>query len=299
MAIKIPYALLTAFSNDTSGGNPAAVVFTDITQPDEVYLGIAKNLHQPMTMFVTPKARVSPDEPEIASFGIRYFTSYEREIPLCGHGTLAVAQAILTDGSMVSPKVNVLEFQTPNHGVVRARRIEGGFIEIQLPSTVPEEVSPEERVRLTSCIHKAFGREIPIRYIGKGGPNFEIYLMVEIEQKSPNELKDSIVDTNALLETGYAVNMVTAASATEKELFVSRMFSPGYVPSGEDMVCGSAHCLVGPYWYKQYGIPSGSEVKATQVSPRGGNLRLVWKENEGIMTLRGQVATLARGELYM
>ena len=93
--------------------------------------------------------------------------------------------------------------------------------------------------------------------------------------------------------------MITSASTTGQELFVSRMFAPGLTTDGEDMVCGSAHCLMGPYWYRKYGVPAGDEVKATQVSPRGGKLKLVWLEGEGIMVLRGMTTLIGRGELYV
>ena len=100
--------------------------------------------------------------------------------------------------------------------------------------------------------------------------------------------------------TGYLGYMITSASTTGQELFVSRLFDPELRPdAGEDMVCGTGHCLAGPYWYKKYGIPAGEEVKATQVSPRGGELNLVWLEGEGTMLLRGMLTIIDRGELYV
>ena len=62
---------------------------------------------------------------------------------------------------------------------------------------------------------------------------------------------------------------------------------------GEDSVCGMAHCLLTPYWCEKYGIAPGQEVKAKQVSVRGGNLRAIWDDVSGTVKLRGQVIFFA------
>ena len=95
------------------------------------------------------------------------------------------------------------------------------------------------------------------------------------------------------------MNIFTAASSSGSELFVSRMFAPGKVPGDEDHVCGSAHSLMVPYWYKKRGIPRGQETRAKQVSPRGGDLRLVWEVDKDIVRLTGASAVLGKGEMYL
>lgn len=77
------------------------------------------------------------------------------------------------------------------------------------------------------------------------------------------------------------------------------MFAPGYIPGDEDFVCGSAHCMMVPYWSKKKGVARGQEIKATQVSARGGILKLVWESDKDAVTLMGQLAVLAKGELYL
>ena len=78
------------------------------------------------------------------------------------------------------------------------------------------------------------------------------------------------------------------------------MFAPlGVGGTGEDHVCGSAHALLTPFWSSKLNIAPGEEIKAKQVSARGGDLRVVWeKENEKIR-LRGQCVILASGELHV
>jgi predicted PhzF superfamily epimerase YddE/YHI9 len=99
-------------------------------------------------------------------------------------------------------------------------------------------------------------------------------------------------------ESGFIINIFTAASSSGSELFVSRMFAPGHVPGDEDPVCGSAHSLMVPYWYKKRGIPRGQETRAKQVSRRGGDLKLVWEVDRNIVRLTGASTVLGKGELY-
>lgn len=172
MTSPIPFSLITAFSNSSFGGNPAAVAFLDLNLPDDVLQKVAKNFNQPIASYVSPAPLPSKDE-KIVTFGIRWFASTGLEAPLCGHGTIAAAKAVFERRDLVSDKVEVVEFQTLTAGVMRARKLEGGVFEIQLPSTRTEEVSVEERDRLAPLFYKAFGREVEIKYIGKGGKGFE------------------------------------------------------------------------------------------------------------------------------
>lgn len=67
----------------------------------------------------------------------------------------------------------------------------------------------------------------------------------------------------------------------------------------EDQVCGSANCLSAPYWAKKLGIPSGQEMHAKQVSPRGGDLWVTVEGERKKVLLRGEVKTVAEGKLYL
>ena len=108
------------------------------------------------------------------------------------------------------------------------------------------------------------------------------------------------ITTPLQLDNGYIVNIFTTASSNTDEIFVSRMFAPSMAPlPGEDPVCGSAHGVIAPYWYTKRGITSGNEVKAKQVSKRGGDLRVVWERDAGRVRLRGQSVILATGNLAL
>lgn len=62
----------------------------------------------------------------------------------------------------------------------------------------------------------------------------------------------------------------------------------------EDHVCGSANCVMGPYWAAQKRIV---DLKVRQVSKRGGKLRVaVYGDN---IKIHGQVKVTSVGRLFL
>jgi PhzF family phenazine biosynthesis protein len=169
---SVPFTLLTAFSSSINGGNPAAVVFIDLNVPTSTFAGIARNLNQPMTSFLSKTPLPSKDE-KVAAFGIRWYTPSGHEPPLCGHASLAAAQAVFERPDLVSGTVEAIELHTLTHGIVTARKVEGGLIEIRLPAGEVEEVVGEEKVKISEIVTKAFGRTVSINYVGKGTKGFD------------------------------------------------------------------------------------------------------------------------------
>ena len=105
--------------------------------------------------------------------------------------------------------------------------------------------------------------------------------------------------TNSLptiqLDTGYTINVITSSSSNAEVAFVSRMFAPA-AGCPEDHVCGSAHCLLTPYWSKK--LDKGeNQMIAHQVSERGGVLKVAWKQSEGLLAIAGQAIAVMKGEL--
>jgi predicted PhzF superfamily epimerase YddE/YHI9 len=97
-------------------------------------------------------------------------------------------------------------------------------------------------------------------------------------------------------ETGSKVHIFTSRCSKGPEVFHTRMFAPGYVPNDEDPVCGTAHCILTPYWSKKLDIPRGQEIEAKQVSARGGVLKLVWNPELEKVHLKGKMTQLAHGQ---
>lgn len=111
--------------------------------------------------------------------------------------------------------------------------------------------------------------------------------------------KGSNTDIRLQHDSGSLVHVFTTKSSGGDERFVSRMFAPGNIIGDEDHVCGSAHCLLAPYWSERLGIPRGQLFKAKQVSQRGGDLRVIWDSEKNTIKLAGAVTRLSKGELSL
>ncbi|KAJ7492096.1 hypothetical protein FB451DRAFT_1216961 [Mycena latifolia] len=303
MARSYPFNLIAAFSQSPFQGNPAAVVFIDDdTLETSTLTKIAANFNQPITSVVGPQIPSADADATVAAFRIRWFTASAHEVPLCGHGTMAAARAIFARG-LVADSVETIEFHTASAGVMRARKVGAEGIQIRLPAGTLAAVSAEEVPKITAALGKAFGRDVSVKYIGAGskGEGFTSYLVVELDEQE--NLGKCTVDMNAFLDTGYITNVITTApsAAHSEALFVSRMFAPSLLPPpfSEDAVCGSAHCLLAPYWCKKRGLVSGDGFSAKQVSSRGGESGLVWEEGVGTVGIKGETFVIASGDIYV
>ncbi|KAJ7248137.1 hypothetical protein B0H12DRAFT_1123973 [Mycena haematopus] len=259
---------------------------------------IAANLNQPITSVIG--RQIPSVDKTVAAFTIRWFVPTFHEIALCGHGTMVAARAIFEKG-LVADCVEVIEFHTQTGEVMRARKAGKDGIEIRLPSATLTEVSSQDSPKIAAAVSKAFGRNVAIKYMGVGSKGFENYVMIELDEKE--NIGQSKINAVALvsLDTGYTVNVITTASSSGEELFVSRMFAPEVIPPPyyEDQVCGSAHCLTGPYWHRKNGLASDQSFSAKMVSSRGGDLNLFWDQAAAVLALTGETCVMASGEIYV
>jgi PhzF family phenazine biosynthesis protein len=168
------FALVTAFTTNLYAGNPAAIVFLDPHLPLDVLGKIAGNFNQPVTSIVSPTSDASDNDKTITRH-IRYVVSNGKEINICGHGTLAAAKVLFTQLGPGEENVDTIHFRCVSGARLVAIKREDGFIEIELPSGVLVKVSGEEETRLTSFVNKAFGREVLIKSIRRGGPGVYHY----------------------------------------------------------------------------------------------------------------------------
>ncbi|KAJ8472980.1 hypothetical protein ONZ45_g16468 [Pleurotus djamor] len=258
MSRSLPYTLVTAFSTRLTGGNPAAVIYLNNDIPDDPILqGIANNLNQPIASFITTSLPTS--DVNKAAFGIRWFAS--EEVPLCGHGTIAAAKALWTTPGMVDANVNTLEFHTKLGAVLRVSKGDGEWLEMQLPSGTMEAAGAAESARIKELVSRAIGKEANVKFIGTGGKGFEHMLVVELDPA--DDLAGCVVDAKSLLGSGKGINILTTASPNAESSYHLRMFAPAHISgAGEDPVCGSAHCLLAPYWSKKLGMASEVEMRS-------------------------------------
>lgn len=253
---------INAFSRQPFCGNPAVVALGP-SQPDAVLLAMAAEFNQSETAFLVPQGR--------ARYQLRWFTP-EVEVDLCGHGTLAAAHMLWQTGAVAEDEV--IRFETRS-GELLARR-EGEWIWLDFPCI------PLTPLTLDPAYAVALGCK-PLQTLAAGSKFL-------LELASEEEVRALTPDFQALRALPGRGLMVTAPSRDPDHDFVSRYFAP-WVGVDEDPVTGSNHCALVPFWAKRLGK---QQLRARQISPRGGDLRLELQGERVLMA--GQGLTLWQGE---
>ncbi|KAJ6464870.1 hypothetical protein C8R45DRAFT_1174148 [Mycena sanguinolenta] len=137
---EFDFEVLTAFTTNHFAGNPAAIVFLHRPLPDEILLKISENFNQPIVVYISPLKCNRAPQKGCAAFGLRWFGP-RNEVRICGHGTLAAADAIFR---RLDPSANIttLEFETLS-GILTAHRV-GDQICMDLPAGTTLPVSADE-----------------------------------------------------------------------------------------------------------------------------------------------------------
>lgn len=239
--------IVDAFANEVFKGNPAAVCLDESGLPVAVMRSIAQEFNLSETAFV--RASASPDR-----FSIRFF-SPKREIPLCGHATLASARVVLgLTGRSAVTFVNV-------EGTELCVQVIGDLLEMTLPAyeTMPTD-APAALVTalgLSSVVNSEYNPQTSI-------------LLIEIE--SVTELAALRPDFAALLRSHDSINgvLVTARCDSGEHDFHLRYFWP-WSGSDEDPVTGGIQTFLAGYWAKRIGK---RHMRSFQSSRRGGSLEV-------------------------
>lgn len=217
-------------------GNPAAVCFPEAELADAVQQAVAGENHLSETAFVRPAGE---------DFRLRWFTP-GGEIDLCGHATLAAAEAVFR---FLRPGAQEVVFHTRSGALRVCRR--GDVLEMNFPAYALRPVPvTEEMVR-------ALGARPREAYLGR-----DLVCVLESEA----EVRALAPDQEALRRLDGLLVHATAPGAGCD--CASRSFAPKLaVP--EDPVCGSGHCHIAPLWAAKCNKAS---LTARQASPRGGVL---------------------------
>jgi PhzF family phenazine biosynthesis protein len=251
MNLEIYY--VDAFSNNIFGGNPAAVIFTNLSD-DDLMQNIAAENNLSETAFIN----ISKNENTI-----RWFTP-TKEVDLCGHATLASAFVYF---NYINTEKDTIEFKS-NGGMLIVNK-KDNILELDFPKDTFIKTNHEDVV----C--NAIGLKPTETYKG------QINLMAVYENEE--EILNLQPDFKKVFDlTGQGL-IVTAPGLHHD--FVSRYFCPKY-GINEDPVTGSAHTTLIPYWSDKLG---SKKLLAKQVSTRGGEL---FCENKDERVLIGGNAVL-------
>jgi PhzF family phenazine biosynthesis protein len=259
----LPLFLLNAFTEDLSGGNPAAVVLLEAdTSYEDLWLAeVAAALHQPATAFLTPTSD---------GHRLRWF-SPTSELALCGHGTLAAAHVLYATGAAEGPTL-----LHTGAGALPVRR-DGDLCWAGLPPTrLVEQDVPAELLAALRLDKSA--------WFGCADDDW-VVVVDDVEQVVALR-----PDLDALAVFPTTRTVVTAAGDWSD--FTSRVFAPR-IGLGEDQVTGSAHAALGPYWADLLGR---SRLTAHQASARGGVLELDLGD-PALVQVGGQALVTCSGDL--
>jgi PhzF family phenazine biosynthesis protein len=227
-----------AFADRLFGGNPAAVMPLPAFPDDATLLAVAAENHLPATAFLVREG---------GDYRIRWFTALA-ELSLCGHATLASATVIM---ERLEPARTEVIFHSAG-GILKTRREDDRYVmDMPVQSCAPVEAPPGLAAALGT---------IPRALL----VNDRHYLALLEDEAAVRGLAPDMEALRRLDRDG----LIVTAQGEGRHDFVSRYFVPAKgIP--EDMVTGSAHCTLVPYWAARTGR---SSFLAYQASARGGEL---------------------------
>jgi len=221
-----------AFASRVFTGNPAAVMPLDSFLADTVMQAIARENNLAETAFLVP---------EDGEYRVRWFTPV-REVPLCGHATLASAAVIM---ERLEPHRDRVIFHSAS-GPLTVTRSDQGYV-MDFPSR------PTTSVPTPPGLVEALGT-VPLDVAGDA----HNYLAVLESEQVVRDLSPDIAAIARLDRSGV---IVTARSE-------SVYFAPAK-GIAEDPVTGGAHCALAPYWSTRL---RQTAFRAFQASQRGGEV---------------------------
>jgi len=257
-----------AFTNEPFKGNPAGVCFLEQELDKEVMLKIAREFGFSETAFIQKTNKHN-------AYTIRYF-SPKKEIPLCGHATLASAKVIFENTD-----VNEILFVTSeNLELVIKKYNEEIMMEFPVYDTIAATIPPGTLA--------ALGLEKVINTVYS--PKNKI---IVLEIGDSQLLAGLTPDFDALLKSYENINgiLVTARSANEEYDFHYRYFWP-WAGTNEDPVTGGVQTFLAKYWAEKL---NKKEMKAFQSSQRTGTMTVELRDNK--VMIFGKAVIVLEGNL--
>ncbi|RCV23987.1 hypothetical protein SETIT_5G049300v2 [Setaria italica] len=287
----IQYAVVDAFTAEPFKGNPAAVCLLEdaAKAADERWMqSVAAEFNLAETAFLLrdSSAAAAP------RFQLRWFTP-AAEVELCGHATLASAHFLFT--SVLAEHETLIEFATKS-GILTAEKVpapasaaasgEGKlFIELDFPMIDLVDCHPAELPSIPQTLNGA--SVVSVQKSATAGD-----LIVELS--SGKEVADIIPNIHEIKNcSGRGVVFTGPAPEGSGYDFFTRFFCPK-LNIDEDPVCGSAHCVLAPFWGAKLGK---QKLTAFQASRRSGILHLELEPAGRRVRIQGEAVAVMTGTL--
>ena len=255
-----------AFTDMPFKGNPAGVMIVSTDDVSSEWMqNIALEMNLSETAFVFPREN---------DFRIRYFTPI-KEVPLCGHATLASSHIIYELGLKAINET--IKFKA--EGAELTVKRENDWIVMDFPKY------PIQKIDIHTDFKRLVGFE-PIEMYSS------IYDWIIAIAETESEILHSEPDFTLLTENGLGHLMITAKSNLDGVDFVVRCFAP-ISGINEDPVTGSAHCALTPLWSEKL---NKLELNSLQISKRSGTLKVKMAENDRV-EIKGKAITVFEAKL--
>ncbi|MBC6491709.1 PhzF family phenazine biosynthesis protein [Flavihumibacter stibioxidans] len=255
-----------SFTNQKFKGNPAAVCITDTSLDNETMQSIATEIGFSETAFI----RKVVDN----SYEIRFFTP-KKEIPLCGHATLASSKIIFDLTTLQT--INFRNIENVELKIQKA----GEKIVMQFPVYETEEIAVPQKVLdalgIEQTLHTRFS------------PKNRIILIEIADSEKLAGLQPNFVE---LVQSYEGINgvLVTSQSNDPDFDFHYRYFWP-WAGTNEDPVTGAVQTFLTKYWATRLGR---NRLNAFQSSLRTGIMTTEYLQDK--VLIYGEAVTVFEGE---
>ncbi|KAL0740316.1 hypothetical protein Bca4012_081829 [Brassica carinata] len=288
----VNYFVVDAFTESAFKGNPAAVcILEEEDERNDAWLqSLAAEFNLSETCFVNP---ISGHD---GRFRLRWFTP-SLEMDLCGHGTLASAYSLFSNGLVDSDKV---EFVTQS-GILTAKRVpdtsvKGGSFLVEMNFPVIPTCELYNSSDIKSMFSKALNGATIVDVRGTTKSTTDKFISEKIVVELPSweaviELKPNMDEISKC--PGKLIIVTAAATEGSAYDFCSRFFSPR-LGVDEDPVCGSAHCPLAHYWSLKM---NKCEFVAYSASCRSGTVKVRYDKEEQRVFLTGKAVTVMKGSI--
>ena len=259
-----------SFTDQKFKGNPASVCLAETELSNSTMQSIAAEIGFSETAFIK---KLDSD-----TYSIRFFTP-KKEIPLCGHATLASSKIIFD-----LTGINAVTFINCENVEFKTSKGNDGRIAMQFP------VYDTEEREVPKLMLDALGitTTVNTRY----SPENKIIL---IEINNADELARLSPDFAALIKSYSGINgvLITARSNKTDFDFHYRYFWP-WAGTNEDPVTGGVQTFLTKYWA---GKLNKNKFKAFQPSLRTGMMSIELFPDK--VLIYGEAVTVLEGELNM
>lgn len=269
--MNIETYIVNAFTEEIAQGNQAGVVLAHAELTEKAMQQIAFDIGKPETAFVQKK--------QGSEYAIRWFSPL-KEMPLCGHATLAAAKILSERGGNGEMRFHY------SGGEITVSANEEGYIGMAFPKDRYDEIAFNPVLEDFFHLHE---KDCIACIRGRNTRKVAVILNKEIqlERISPDFAR-------MRSHTGFCHNGIGISRLSQCYDFETRYFNP-WAGVDEDNVTGSVHTMLATYWGTELGK---EELTGYQASPRPGILRLKITDDDKVI-IKGKARIVLSGTFLL